>query len=102
MDDNTTLIVVTAITAAGALGGIVIGALVEGRHRHDDEKRRVYGRVIGVIRERFWEIEHIDDYVPIPAPIRDRYLEQIADVVSIVQLIGGDKVTAAAKAHTTR
>jgi hypothetical protein len=97
MDANTRDVLVVSITVLGTLGGIVVGAWLQGRHRFDDKKRRVYSRIIGLVRETTWALGRLPGYGPIPDGLYDAYVDQVGDLVSITQLLGGKAVIAAAE-----
>jgi hypothetical protein len=97
MDQNTRDVLVVGITVLGTLGGIIVGAWLQGRHRHDDEKRRVYSRIIGLVRETTWALGRLASYGPIPDVLGAGYVDEVGDLVSVTQLLGGKKVVDAAQ-----
>jgi hypothetical protein len=96
VDANLRDVLVAAITVTGTLGGIWLGWILNGRHRHDDEKRRAYARLIGIARGTIYTVERGDHY-HVAADVIDRYRDQFDGESAVVQLLGAKPADDAAR-----
>jgi hypothetical protein len=61
MDDNLRQVLIAAITVAGPLSGIWLGTWLEGRRRHDADKRNAYLDLLALYDFAVFEDDNISE-----------------------------------------
>lgn len=94
MDENLKDVLLASLGVVGTLGGIGLGAVIEGRHRHDSEKRDAYARFAAVTREVTASIsKSAEDGIALrDAEAPERVAHEVWMTLGVIQLVGGGKV----------